>query len=273
MKKSKKRGCIIAAAVFLFGAIGFVGPRYYFWGDDSGYMSGMYRAKPLTLKEQPEQVTIETLDDAGAEYYDYEGQLYSVDGEFVPFSIRSKKSAYRAALACADLIGLGENCTLRYSPYSSETYSMIIPFYMGKIYDFVQYYGEIPVWEGNVSVWASFWGTPKSLNCNVIRDLPDGLPTEPKLTVEEAKRAAAKAFMQKTAKSQEPLLMIARDDSGTPILAWVVFFDEYSYTAMVNAMTGEVSKENYGEYLDIIDKVYEAETSETTGITTKELES
>lgn len=208
-------------------------------------LAALYKAEAVNLKEQPANLSQADWDAAGVAQYHYEGQLVSAEGEIVPFRIRGKKDACRAALACADLIGLPDCYSLRYSYSDSNVYDSIAPLWLGwHYYAFVQYYGDIPVYGGSVIVQAERFGKPAGLMTNLLQEIPDQLPAEPQITEEQARRAAAKAFLSEPSQKQKPVVAVAADADGRPILAWIVPFDDGSDNAVVDALTGEAVKQD-----------------------------
>ena len=241
-KKKLKAGCFAGIAVTVLAILLlFPHPAYYLSFEDGNDCTEPYRnAKALTLKESPQQLTEADWKSAGVVSYDYAGHISSADGEIVPFSIKSKKAAYRAAAACAGMMELDTDCTLRYSPSQTYIYQAISPSLLGwKYYAFVQFYHDIPVWNSSVVIRTERFGKPAQLMCNLVHGFSDGLPAEPKLTADEAKRAFAKGKLEEPAKNAEPLLAYAAGADGTPVLAWIIQND-YGEAAPVDALTGEI---------------------------------
>jgi hypothetical protein len=241
-KHALKIGCFAGIAVLVLAILLlFPQPAYYLGFEDGNDRTEEYRnAKQLTLKEMPQQLTAADWESAGVVSYDYAGHISSADGEIVPFRVKGKKAAYRAAMACAGMMELDTDCTLRYSPSQTYIYQAISPALLGwKYYAFVQFYHDIPVWNSTVVIRTERFGKPAQLMCNLVHGFSADLPAEPKLTADEAKRVFAKEKLEEPSKTAAPLLAYTAGADGAPVLAWVIQND-FGESAPVNALTGEI---------------------------------
>lgn len=233
MKKGTKTA-LICGGVFLLALLGHTGIDLF--STESG---SYYAAKQITLNEQPERVTRGALSARGAVCIESDGHITAVNGEFVPFRIHGKKSAYLAAMSCAELLELDDKTELRYSDAMSGfggLWSWIsgIHFYL-----FFQYYKGVPVADTQVMVETGRFGKPESIYAALQYGFPDDLPAEPKITAEEAERIAAKYVLNEPI-GMKPELVIAFDAKGQAALAWLTFIGESAEAVPVNAVTGEV---------------------------------
>ena len=232
MKKGTKTA-LICGVIFLAALVGYTGLDPFSYRNDS-----FYTGKQMKLGSQPEQVTPESLRERGAVCVQYDGHIHEIEGEFVPFRIHGKKGAYRAAMACADLLDLNEQTELRIP--DSFHFNNITSFIGGfHLYMFFQYYHGIPIADTLVSVEAGRFGKPLGITADLHYDFPDDLPTEPEITADEAERIAAKYEMNEPI-GQKPDLMFVFDSEEQPALAWITYIGDYGYTVPVNAITGEV---------------------------------
>ena len=251
-KKALKIGCIsggLMLAVIWF--LLFPSPVYFMSFGDGNDCTEPYRnAKQITQKEAPARLTEADWKAAGVVSYTYQEHLSSAEGEFVPFRIRSKKAAHRAALACADILELDDASTLRYSPSQTYLYQAMSARILGwKYYAFIQYYQDIPVWNSIVLIRTERFGKPAEIISNLVYGFPADLPAEPKITADEAKRAYAKGKLEEPMKQTEPMLMYCADADGFPVLAWIVQND-WGEAAAVNAVTGELLPDPEEQYYE-----------------------
>lgn len=245
MEKKTKIG-LISLGILLASMFAFTGVDM--WGRDySEPYAEIRNVKQLTLKEQPAQVTKDDLEARSATRIASDKHNVTIYGEFVPFSIHGKKDAYRAVMACADLIGADESADLRYSDWAVG-FLGIWGFLSGvDMYPFYQYYNGFPVLNSAVLVETARFGKPESITAYLYSGFPDDLPTEPKITAEDAIRAAALHEMNEPDQHQTPFLVIAFDNNDRAALAWLVVI---GYEPVcVNAVTGEVLDiDSYNNY-------------------------
>lgn len=263
MKKGIKIA-LICAGFFLVALVGYTGLDPFSYRNNS-----FYSGRQITLSKEPEQVTRESLAERGAVCIQYDGHIHGIEGEFVPFRIHGKKSALRAAMSCADLLELNRRTELRF-PDSLNVFNNIWSFIGGfHFYMFMQYYHGIPVADTQVFIEAGRFGKPLNISADLHYDFPEDLPTEPKITADEAERIAAKHEMNEPS-GQKPELVIIFDSNEQPALAWIIYVGEYAYTVPVNAITGEVIDTETGNAEEEQSLVTETTVTQTDMTTTQE---
>lgn len=245
MEKKTKIG-LIALGVILLGMFSFNGVDFY---SLQGYNALLPKADKIKLKEQPAQITYKELDGRGVSHSEYDGHLFIANGDFVPYNITGKKRACTAALSFTELLRLDDGCELRYAGDVCQLFggwSMLAGVHL---YEFTQYYKDIPVYGGMLTLETRRFGKPEQLYSNLMYGIPADLPTEPQITAEEAIRKAALAEMNEPDQGQTPPLIIILDSNDRAALAWLVMI-EYE-PAAVNAVTGEMLE------IDSLNQYYE----------------
>ena len=245
MTKKTKIG-LITLGVILLGMILFNGVDFYGLRD---YNALLPNADKITLKEQPAQVTYKELDDRGVSCSRRDGRLFIASGDFVPYNISGKKRACTAALSFMELLALDDGCELRYAGDLCKLFGGWSLLAGVHLYEFTQYYKDIPVYGGILTMETGRFGKPDQLYSNLVYGIPADLPTEPQITAEEAIRKAALAEMNEPDQGQTPPLVIILDNNDRAALAWLVMI-EYE-PAAVNAVTGEMLE------IDSLNQYYE----------------
>lgn len=252
--KKKTKIALITLGVLLLGMCTFTGVDFF---EPELYpYDYLRRAKKVSLKEKPEQVTEKSLEEQYCSFVQPAEHRSFIEGEFVPFSVHGKNSALRAVMSCADIIGLDEASELRYSDWG-EGFLGFRGFLSGiKFFTFYQFYNGYPVLQTQIFVMTARFGKPQELDAAVYNDFPADLPTEAKITAEEATRIAALHDMNEPLPEWKPFLAVVFDKNDRAALAWViligaepVFVDSADGT-VIEVYDGEEYYLDYYNYID-----------------------
>ena len=167
-------------------------------------------------------------------YYDTD-RIREIEGKVSSRSVNNKDDALTVVRELADIIGC-------HDPLGELRYSVTNPCDGGFTYVFEQYYRDIPVRDGSVSISADADGTTTRLNNCFIENV--NLATEPKISADDALKLAKEKYGCDT--KDEPALIIIETGRYSIYLTWDVKLDRSNYPdeVFIDALNGTVQAEN-----------------------------
>ena len=167
-------------------------------------------------------------------YYYGTDRIREIDGKVSNTLVNNKDDALTVVRELADIIGC-------HDPLGELKYSMTNPMDGGFNYVFEQYYSDIPVRKGYVSIAADADGNTTRLYNGYIENV--NIATEPKISAGDAVKLAKRKYSCDTKDEPELIIIQGRDDI---YLTWDVKLNRNNYPdeAYIDAHNGAVRAEN-----------------------------
>ena len=167
-------------------------------------------------------------------YYDSD-RIREIDGRVSSTLVKNKDDALTVIRELADIIGC-------HDPLNELKYSEMNLLDGGFNYVFEQYYRDIPVRRGYVSIAADADGNTTRLHNYFIENV--NIATEPKISAEDAVKLAKNKYSCDT--KDEPELIIIQTGKDGIYLTWDVKLDRNNYPdeAYIDAQVGAVRAED-----------------------------
>ncbi|MDO4862562.1 MAG: hypothetical protein Q4A05_00225 [Ruminococcus sp.] len=167
-------------------------------------------------------------------YYDTD-RVREIEGKVSSTPVNNKDDALTVIRELADIIGCDD-------PQGELRYSETNPCDGGFNYVFEQYYRDVPVRRGSVSIAADEDGNTTRLYNSYIENV--NIATEPKISADDAVKLAKRKYSCDT--RDEPELIIIETGRNSIYLTWDAKLDRSNYPdeAFIDAQSGTVLVED-----------------------------